>query len=103
MENNFQKMIDRAVAIKTKYHEIEPKKWGVEQVMSGLVTDIGDLNKIIMAYNGYRNIEDEIEKKLAHELSDVLFSVFVLADKTGIDLEKEFDITMDELEKRLNK
>jgi len=103
MDNNFQKMQARAVEIKAKSHEIEPKKWGVEQVMAGLVTDIGELNEIIMAYSGYRNIEGDLEKRLAHEMSDVLFSLFALANKTGVDLEKEFNITMDELEKRLSK
>lgn len=104
MENNFQKMIDRAVVIKNKYHERESKKWGVEQTMAGLVTDIGELNEIVMIYNGYRNdVNGDVEKRLKHELSDVLYSLMILANKTGIDLEKEFDITMDELEKRLNK
>ena len=104
MENNFQKMIERAVAIKAKYHETETKKWGVEQTMAGLVTDIGELNEIVMVYSGYRKDKNgDVEKRLKHELSDVLYSLMILADKTGINLEESFSETMAELEKRLSK
>jgi NTP pyrophosphatase (non-canonical NTP hydrolase) len=45
---------------------------------------------------------DDIDTKLAHELSDCLWSVLVLASKYNIDLETEFLKTMDELDKRIN-
>ena len=46
---------------------------------------------------------DDVDAKLAHELSDCLWSVLVLADKYGIDLATEFNKTMDELEARIAK
>jgi len=46
---------------------------------------------------GARPIAD-VDRKLAHELSDCLWSVLVLAKLYGCDLEKEFLKTMDELE-----
>ena len=69
--------------------------------MAGFVGDVGDLSKIIMAKHGLRDME-EVDKKLAHELSDCLWSVIVLAYKYKIDLPNEFLKTMDELEIRID-
>ena len=45
---------------------------------------------------GIRNIDD-YKSKLGHELSDCLWSVIVLANKCGIDLEAEFSKNIKEL------
>jgi NTP pyrophosphatase (non-canonical NTP hydrolase) len=50
-----------------------------------------------MAKNGARHVDD-VDRKLAHELSDCLWSVLVLAKLYDLDLEKEFLKTMDELQ-----
>jgi NTP pyrophosphatase (non-canonical NTP hydrolase) len=42
-----------------------------------------------------------VDRKLAHELSDCLWSVLVLARAYGVDLEKEFLGTMNELEEKM--
>jgi NTP pyrophosphatase (non-canonical NTP hydrolase) len=44
---------------------------------------------------------DDVDEKLAHELSDCLWSILVLADKYKIDLSKEFKKTMDLLDERI--
>ena len=69
--------------------------------MAGLVGDVGDLSKIIMAKEGLRDMEN-VDTKLAHELSDCLWSVLVLADKYKIDLASEFMKNMDALEERIS-
>jgi NTP pyrophosphatase (non-canonical NTP hydrolase) len=69
--------------------------------MAGFVGDVGDLSKIIMAKHGLRNMED-VDEKLAHELSDCLWSILVLASKYGIDLPNEFMKTMDFLDKSID-
>ena len=68
--------------------------------MEGFVGDVGDLMKLVMAKEGVREIPD-VDQKLAHELSDCLWSVLVLANKYNVDLETSFLQTMDELEKRI--
>jgi len=68
--------------------------------MQGLVVDVGDLMKLVMAKNGRRNVPD-VDRKLAHELSDCLWSVLVLAQAYDVDLEKEFLATMTALEAKL--
>jgi NTP pyrophosphatase (non-canonical NTP hydrolase) len=101
-----KELSQRAVEIKKRYSKMEIEKFGKEwtdaQVMQGFVGDVGDLMKLVMAKEGIREIENA-DQRLAHELSDCLYSVFVLAERYGIDIEKEFISTMNELDKRLEK
>ena len=94
---------DRAMQIRECFAALEQSRagraWTREELMQGFVGDVGDLMKLVMAKAGTR-IVDDIDRKLAHELSDCLWSVLVLARLYGIDLEKEFLKTMDELERR---
>jgi NTP pyrophosphatase (non-canonical NTP hydrolase) len=94
----------RAVEIREKYDQLNKTKrgvvWNEEQLMAGFVGDVGDLSKIIMAKNGLRAM-DNIDAKLAHELSDCLWSVLVLAERYKIDLAGEFMKTMSELDSRI--
>ena len=69
--------------------------------MLGLVGDIGDLAKLIQAREGVRHLADDVQKALAHELSDVLWMVIVIAAKCDIDVEASFATTMDEIEATL--
>lgn len=94
----------RAIGIKKLYSEMEMERfgkvWTNSQVMQGFVGDIGDLMKLVMAKEGIREMED-VDRKLAHELVDCLYSVLVLADRYGVDIEKAFSDAMDDLGKRL--
>jgi len=67
----------------------------------GLVGDVGDLVKLVQAQNRKREIEDS-QEKLAHELSDCLWSILIIAKKYDIDLEKAFMETMDSLDKEIS-
>jgi NTP pyrophosphatase (non-canonical NTP hydrolase) len=53
----------------------------------GLVGDVGDLAKLVQAAEGVREIED-VKTKLEHELADILWSIIVIADRSGVDLEE---------------
>ena len=72
----------------------------VEQYMSGMVGDVGDLQKLIMAKCWYRYYE-AVDQKIEHELSDVLWSLLVIASTLDIDLEKVFIQTMTSLKERI--
>jgi len=95
----------RAVEIRDKYDSLNKQQrgitWNEQQLMAGFVGDVGDLSKIIMAKHGLRAMEN-IDDKLAHELSDCLWSILVLASKYNIDLTKEFQKTMVELDARID-
>lgn len=94
----------RANEIRDLYDELNEKnsgaKWTRLQLAQGFVGDVGDLQKLAMAKDGLREIDD-VDSKLAHELSDCLWSVLVLAEKYDVDIETEFMKTMDELEVRI--
>ena len=103
---DFKKLQARAIEIRVKYAELEVKKhgrqWTREEVAQGFVGDVGDLMKLVMAKAGIRE-KEQIDEKLAHELSDCLWCIIVLADQYDVDLEQSFQQTMDELEKRIGK
>ena len=94
----------RANEIRELYDEHNLKERGVKwtrlQLAQGFVGDIGDLQKITMAKEGLREM-DNVDARLEHELADCLWSVLVLAEKYNIDIEKAFLRTMDRLEKRI--
>ena len=100
----YDDLLSRAVEVRDMYDQVNAKnnrgQWNEADFMAGFVGDVGDLSKIIMAKRGLREIDD-VDAKLAHELSDCLWSVLILADKYGIDLPTEFANTMDDLKKRL--
>ena len=94
-----------AVEIRDKYDELNRQKrgitWNEQHLMAGFVGDVGDLSKVIMAKHGLRDMDD-VDQKLAHELSDCLWSILVLASKYDIDLSAEFQKTMRELSARID-
>ncbi len=102
---DFTQLSQRAIQIRAKYALLEQrrygKEWTREQIAEGLVGDVGDLLKLVQAKSGIRTI-DSVDEKMAHELSDCLWSVLVLADKYGVDLEKSFTDSMNELDNKID-
>ncbi len=95
----------RAIEIRNKYRDSEVKRnskeWTNLNLMEGFVGDVGDLMKLVMAKEGLKQVEN-VDEQLAHELSDCLWSILVLSEKYGIDIEKSFVKTMNEIEERIN-
>lgn len=95
----FTQLIQRAKQIREKYSELENKKfgkeWTKEQLMQGFVKDVEDLKEILSS----QEINND---KLSHELSDCLWSIIILADKYGVDLERSFIKTMNDLDKKID-
>lgn len=75
------------------------REWTREEIMQGFIVDAGDLMRLVMAKDGLRKVT-ELDRKLAHELADCLWSVLVLARLYNVDLEREFLATMTQLEAR---
>jgi NTP pyrophosphatase (non-canonical NTP hydrolase) len=103
---DFKKVVERAREIRKLYAESDKKRLGKEwsrgEYVKAFVGDVGALVKLTMGKDGLRDIED-VEKKLAHEFADILWSVIMLAEMYEINLEKSFFETMDELEERASK
>ena len=101
---SFEKLTNRAMEIRAAYKEHETQKhgrsWTRQDIMLGMVGDVGDLAKLVLAKEGIRDISDT-DNKLKHELSDCLWSLLVLSKEYNVDLEKEFMATMDSIEKKI--
>ncbi len=97
-------LTERALQVRQRFTEAEQARsgrtWTREELMQGFVGDVGDLMKLVMAKAGARPVDD-VDRKLAHELSDCLWSVLVLAKLYDVDLEKEFLATMNGIEAKL--
>jgi len=102
----YRELEESALKLNELYEELEIKLygrvWTTEELALGFVGDIGDLAKLIQANAGIRSI-DNFKSKLGHELSDCLWSVIVLANKCGIDLEAEFSKNIKELMEYVSK
>lgn len=101
----FQTLIDRAITIRSKYAALEKeqygREWTGEELMLGFMKDMGDLAKLVQAKEGIRPVED-VDNALGHELADCMWSVIVIANNYGVNLQDAFVKTMDELDGRLS-
>ena len=107
MSKDFAYLISLATEVRDHYSELQAKDgqsaWTVTDRMSGFVGDVGALSKLIMAKQGLRRGPENLDAELAHEVADNLWSIIVIADELGIDLEKEFIKVMDELHERIER
>lgn len=102
----FQDIIKRARVIRKAYNALNfregNKVWSASEYVQGLVGDVGDLMKLIMAKKGFRfSAEENVNAALKHELADCLWGVLTIADELGINLEKEFIATTNKLENKI--
>ena len=97
----------QALAVREQYRELENlcygREWSINDLMVGLVGDIGDLAQLVGAQQGVRPGPEDLREALGHELSDVLWSVFVLADEFDIDISSAFSTTMEHLRERVGR
>ena len=102
--NDLKELTILAEDIRQKYDKLNARdghaKWGGKEYAMGFVGDVGDLLKIIMAKENLRHM-DNVDNKLAHELADCLWSILVITNHYGLDLEKEFLHTMEILTYRI--
>ncbi|GLW74693.1 hypothetical protein Kpho02_69900 [Kitasatospora phosalacinea] len=91
--------------VRALYDDINQRKlgrtWDLSDFVLGFTGDVGDLAKLITAHQGHRADVAADTGKIAHELSDCLFSLMVIAEETGIDLGDRFTTDMADLAARL--
>lgn len=102
----YKELESSALKLNALYEQLEIKlygrAWTTGELALGFMGDVGDLAKLIQANAGIRNIDDH-KSKLGHELSDCLWSIIVLADKCGIDLQAEFASNIEGLMQHVSK
>ncbi len=74
--------------------------WGLREYAEGLVGDVGDLMKLVMAKEGLRHKED-VDRRTEHEINDIMWSVLMLYKSIGKDPSESFMAAMNELETRI--
>jgi len=103
---DFQQIIARVKEITQLYEESDKRRlghaWARGEYAKALAADVGALVKLTMAKDGLREV-DNLDEKLKHELADCLAAVIIIADKYGVDLEKAFGETMEELAQRASR
>ena len=103
----FSNLVKKALAVRDHYDELQKtdgrEKWDASDRMAGFVADIGELSELVMVKKGKRRGPKDIDAAVAHELSDCLWSIMVLADELGVDLEQAFSESMEELHERIER
>lgn len=100
-QSSLTDLTQRAREIRQLYDQLNADRnrpaWNASAFMLGFAADVGALAKLVMARDGLRE-NDDLDNRLAHELADCLWSILILANECGIDLESSFTTTMDQLE-----
>jgi len=96
-----QQQLEQALQVKHLYQELNAlnhqQSWTYLQYMEGLVGDSGDLMKMLMAKANLRSYKGNLDKDIAHELSDCLWSILMISQELGMNIEEEFSKNMAEL------
>lgn len=100
---NLNELTKKALETKSFYEAREQseskKQWGTEEIYQALVSDVGDLGRVILAKEGFYDLTDT-DTSLKHEFSEILYAVLLLANEYNIDLEQSF---FDEMKKQQEK
>jgi NTP pyrophosphatase (non-canonical NTP hydrolase) len=98
----YQDLVKTALKTKKLLADFEQKnhgkKWGNEELLLGLVTDIGDLARLILAKEGFRSVNQNLNHALRHEFADCFWSIIVLATQYKIDLPQALEEMSKEIE-----
>ncbi|HEM3182253.1 TPA: MazG-like protein [Streptococcus suis] len=98
-----QETIDRCLAIRKAYKELEvkhhDKEWSIEEDLLALTNDIGNMNRLIMTKQGrYYN---ETPYTLEHKMAENIWWLIELADRLDIDIQKEMETFLAQKEELL--
>lgn len=97
----------RAIDVRRRLADFERstygREWSTADLVSGLMTDVGDLAAAVQRVEGLRPQRATAPlDELRHELGDVLWVLLVLAERFDIDLTEAFESTMDSVDRWLD-
>ncbi len=81
---------------------VASREWDLRDLYVGMIGDVGDLAQLIGSFEGVRPGPDDILDAISHELADVLWSLFCIADSLNISLEDAFKQLVTDLEIRIS-
>ena len=89
---------NRALEVRSLYEILEQRfngrTWSSHELMLGFSNDVGYVGRLLLAQDGTWAIDGNAEAELEHKLAEILWWVFVLADRLHIDIDTAFDHTM---------
>ncbi|HFI0291866.1 TPA: MazG-like protein [Streptococcus suis] len=98
-----QETIDRCLAIRKAYRELElrhhDKEWSIEEDLLALTNDIGNMNRLVMTKQG--RYYDETPYTLEHKMAENIWWLIELADRLDIDIQKEMETFLAQKEELL--
>lgn len=98
---DLQAAVDEALTVRAQFADFERRtygrEWTLSELVTGLATDVGDLARLVAAKQGIRPQPAELDAALAHEVTDCLWALFVIADAVGVDVPGAFDDGMRDL------
>lgn len=98
-----QETIDRCLAVRKAYRELElkhhEKEWSIEEDLLALTNDIGNMNRLIMTQQG--RYYDETPYSLEHKMAENIWWLIELADRLDIDIQKEMETFLAQKEELL--
>jgi NTP pyrophosphatase (non-canonical NTP hydrolase) len=99
---DFKEFIQKAKEIQKLYRELNKrrneKNWTASEYVQGLVGDVGNLTRLVMAKNNFRTIKN-VDEELRHEIVDCLWALIIISEELHLDLEKEYFEKMKKFEK----
>ncbi len=105
MNMNYKELEDTSIRVKNAYDKLNKqkgeRKWSYLEYAQGLVGDMGDLMKMLMAKANLRGYKGDLDDDIKHEISDCLWSLIIISNELGIDLPNEFHSQMNELADRV--
>ena len=93
-QNSLDKIIERSLEIREKYHQLEirqnGKEWTVEHDALAFLTDAALAGRNVMSHERTWSKSNSAEE-LEHKLAENIWWLIVLADRTGIDIKEALD------------
>jgi len=91
----------RAIQIRKLYHQLEIQHhgttWSKQEDMIGLMSDIGELGRLLMASDDRWAYKGDVPKDIADKISECMWWLFVLSDRLEVDISSAFSSKMNEL------
>ncbi|REC75343.1 nucleoside triphosphate pyrophosphohydrolase family protein [Chryseobacterium rhizosphaerae] len=92
--NSFDKIIERSLDIREKYHQLEIQhhgtEWTLEEDALAYLTDAGLVGRNIMSHQK-RWLKKDSAAELEDKLGKNIWWLIVLADRTGIDMKEALE------------
>ena len=103
-KNSFDEIVNRSLAIRKKYHQLELQhhgsEWTVAEDALAFLTDAGLVGRNIMSEQA-RWPKADSRAALEHKLGESIWWLIVLANRSGIDIQQAANNFLAKTEKAL--